>query len=194
MTAAARERGKSSEASSGVGSTIAVTAACFVLLLFRSELGISTGATVAALAGMYGVILLASVGTLVPSAAEHRMSPLLVAAVGMSAVLAASAAAGPPLSTPRTSWAVPLALGAAVSEEAFFRRFLYGTLLRYGAVLAIVGSAMAFAAVHIPMYGGAAFWVDLGAGLLLSWQRWASGRWAVPALTHAFANLVVLFR
>jgi hypothetical protein len=38
----------------------------------------------------------------------------------------------------------------------------------------------------------AAFWVDLGAGLLLSWQRWASGTWAVPAATHVAANLLVV--
>jgi hypothetical protein len=30
--------------------------------------------------------------------------------------------------------------------------------------------------------------VDLGAGLLLGWQRWATGTWTVPAVTHAAAN------
>jgi hypothetical protein len=31
-----------------------------------------------------------------------------------------------------------------------------------------------------------------GAGLLLSWQRFASGRWTVPAVTHAVANLLAV--
>jgi membrane protease YdiL (CAAX protease family) len=81
---------------------------------------------------------------------------------------------------------------AAVAEEAFFRRFLYDTLLPNGAAIAVAGSAFLFAAVHVSVYG---FWVlpiDLGAGALLSWQRWASGSWTVPAVTHVLANLLVV--
>ena len=59
---------------------------------------------------------------------------------------------------------------------------------------AVVGSAAAFGLIHLPLYGWAAFPVDLGAGLLLSWQRWASGTWAVPAATHAAANLLAVIR
>jgi membrane protease YdiL (CAAX protease family) len=79
---------------------------------------------------------------------------------------------------------------AAVAEEAFFRRFLYARLERWGAVVAVVGSAAAFALVHVPGYGIAALPLDLGAGVLLSWQRWATGRWEVPAATHLLANLL----
>jgi hypothetical protein len=38
------------------------------------------------------------------------------------------------------------------------------------------------------------FWVDLGAGLLFGWQRWASGGWAAPAITHGAANLMAVLR
>lgn len=82
---------------------------------------------------------------------------------------------------------------AAVAEEAFFRRFVFGALAPGGAALALGGSAVLFAAVHVTVYG---FWVlpiDLAAGLVLSWQRWASGSWGVPALTHVLANLMVVF-
>ena len=65
-------------------------------------------------------------------------------------------------------------------------------LLRLGTVAAVVGSAVAFALVHLPAYGTAALPVDLGAGLLLSWQRFAAGRWTVPAVTHAAANLLAV--
>ena len=85
-----------------------------------------------------------------------------------------------------------LALGAAVAEEALFRRVLYERLLRFGVVAAVVGSAGVFALVHLPAYGVAAMPVDLGAALLLSWQRYASGRWTVPAVTHAVANLLAV--
>lgn len=83
-------------------------------------------------------------------------------------------------------------LGAAVAEELFFRRFLYGWLLRWGAAVAVIGSAAAFALVHVPAYGVAALPVDLAAGLLFSWQRWASGGWTAPAATHLIANLSML--
>ena len=48
--------------------------------------------------------------------------------------------------------------------------------------------------MHIPSYGLAAFPVDLGAGLLFGWQRWAAGTWTVPAATHAAANLLAVIR
>jgi membrane protease YdiL (CAAX protease family) len=90
--------------------------------------------------------------------------------------------------------AVALNTLAAVSEEAFFRRFLYGKLLRWGPAAAIGVSAIAFAFVHLSAYGMAAMPVDLGAGLVLGWQRWASGSWLVPAATHAWANVLVVLR
>jgi membrane protease YdiL (CAAX protease family) len=59
-------------------------------------------------------------------------------------------------------------------------------------VLALVGTSLLFALVHVPLYGWAVFPVDLGAGLLFGWQRWAAGTWTVPAATHAAANLLVV--
>jgi membrane protease YdiL (CAAX protease family) len=58
--------------------------------------------------------------------------------------------------------------------------------------VAVGGTAVVFALVHLPAYGAAAMPVDLGAALLLSWQRYASGRWTVPAVTHAIANLLAV--
>jgi len=101
--------------------------------------------------------------------------------------------ARPPFAAaPLGAWALPLAILAAVAEEALFRRAAYGWLARSGALIAVVGSALLFAAIHLPLYGAVAFPVDLGAGLLLSWQRWASGTWTVPAATHAAANLLAV--
>jgi hypothetical protein len=34
--------------------------------------------------------------------------------------------------------------------------------------------------------------VDLGAGLVFGWQRWASGTWTVPAATHAADNVLAV--
>jgi membrane protease YdiL (CAAX protease family) len=88
--------------------------------------------------------------------------------------------------------AAALALLAAVAEEAVFRRLLYGRLEGLGVMVAVVASAGLFALIHLPAYGTAALPVDLGAGLLLSWQRFASGTWTVPAITHAAANLLAV--
>ena len=116
-------------------------------------------------------------------------APLLLGLVGV----AGAAVVGGPVADRRAGGvAVGLALGAAVAEEALFRRVLYERLLRFGVVAAVVGSAGVFALVHLPAYGVAAMPVDLGAALLLSWQRYASGRWTVPAVTHAVANLLAV--
>jgi membrane protease YdiL (CAAX protease family) len=81
---------------------------------------------------------------------------------------------------------------AAFAEEALFRRLLFGRLLRWGAATAIIGSALAFALVHLPAYGSWAFGVDLAAGLLFGWQRWVARSWVAPGVTHAVANVLQL--
>jgi membrane protease YdiL (CAAX protease family) len=114
-----------------------------------------------------------------------------VVLVGMAAVAAvAIAAPTPPVAV--SPVAVSATLIAAWGEEALFRRLLYARLIHLGVGVAVVGSAVAFAAIHLPGYGLAAVAVNLGAGLLFGWQRWATGGWSAPAATHGFANLVAL--
>jgi membrane protease YdiL (CAAX protease family) len=118
-----------------------------------------------------------------------------VLGLGLAAVLAGAWTTAPPPPVPPGGVAAILLTSlAAVSEEAFFRRFLYGRMLRYGAGVAVAGSALSFALIHLPAYGWPAFPVDLGAGLLFSWQRCASGRWSVPAATHVVADLLAVMR
>jgi len=89
--------------------------------------------------------------------------------------------------------AVALNALAAVAEEAFFRRYLYGLLVeRHGAAVAVVATAGAFALVHVTVWGWWVLPLDLAAGLILSWQRAATGRWSVPAATHVVANTLAL--
>jgi membrane protease YdiL (CAAX protease family) len=123
-----------------------------------------------------------------------RVHPGIVVSIGLIALAVARLMAAPVAPLAVGASAVGLNLVAAVAEEAFFRKFLYGSLLSYGAAGAVVLSSVAFAVVHVPLYGGAVFWVDLGAGLLLGWQRWASGSWAAPAATHAAANILAVLR
>jgi membrane protease YdiL (CAAX protease family) len=112
--------------------------------------------------------------------------------VGLAGVVLAGQVAGPVGDRRVGVVAGGLAVLAGVAEEALFRRLLYDRLLRFGVVAAVGGTAVVFALVHLPAYGLVAMPVDLGAALLLSWQRYASGRWTVPAVTHAVANLLAV--
>jgi len=182
-----------------------VTMAGCAALTARPLLLAAGGHPVAVLAGLFAVLLAVSVAW--PAAAAGAMPPsaagtapptsAVVPAAGVLALGVAAFALGRLLSS---GAARPVAMGlalalntlAAVAEEAFFRRLVYGTLLRGGAPAAVVGSAVAFAAVHVTVYGPWVLPLDLAAGLVLGWQRWASGSWRVPALTHVVANLLVV--
>ena len=142
-----------------------------------------------------GYLAMAVAALVVPAGGDRRRAPLGRAAplaLGLLAVAAATVVAGPAPDPRVGTAAVALALLAAVAEEAVFRRLLYGRLEGLGVVVAVVASAGLFALIHLPAYGTAALPVDLGAGLLLSWQRFASGTWTVPAITHAAANLLAV--
>jgi membrane protease YdiL (CAAX protease family) len=167
---------------------VAAGAAMLLMRLWLPALG-----TTGRLVGLTLILLAVLAGSLlVPATPDRaRLSPAVVLSAGLAAVTLAIATGGRPVAAPYAAWALPLALLAAVAEEALFRRAAYGALQRHGAILAVGATALAFALVHVPLYGVAAFPVDLGAGLLLSWQRWASGTWAVPAATHAVANLAM---
>jgi membrane protease YdiL (CAAX protease family) len=161
------------------------------LLLVRAwsptfgSLGRVTGLTATFVAVLAGSLLV----PVAPS--RRRLHPGLVLCVGAGAVGLALVVSGRPVAAPIGAWALPLTVLAAVAEEALFRRTMYATLERRGAIVAIGVTAFVFAAMHVPIYGVAVFPVDLGAGALLSWQRWASGSWAVPAATHAAANVAM---
>jgi membrane protease YdiL (CAAX protease family) len=163
-------------------------------LLVRPQLDLlAPNARVAALLSVSAGVLAASLAVPVPAASRSRLLPrAAVLTIGLSGVAAAAFAGGRPVPLPFAAWGLPLSLAAAVAEEALFRRAAYGALAAGGAAIAVVGSAMLFALVHVPLYGIAAFPVDLGAGLVFGWQRWASGTWTIPAATHAAANVVAV--
>ena len=158
----------------------AVVAGC-VLLLARP-------ASHALLAAAFAALLLAAaLGP--PTRSERIAYPL---ALGLAVLLLARLVGGGRAPLPFTPYVVATNTLAAVAEEAFFRRLTYGVLLRWGTGVALAGSAVAFAVVHVTVYGVAVLPLDLAAGLLLSWQRAASGTWRVPALTHVVANLLAV--
>jgi membrane protease YdiL (CAAX protease family) len=152
--------------------------------------------TSAATSLVVAIFVVLAVVSLAPAAgsAMARLPTSIVLALGIAAFIGATTVTGhgPPI--PHGVGAVAFGVGAAVSEELFFRRLVYGWLERVHPAAAIVGSALLFALVHVPLYGLPVFWVDLGAGLVFSWQRSASGGWGASAATHAFANILAVTR
>ncbi|HEX9775773.1 MAG TPA: CPBP family intramembrane glutamic endopeptidase [Actinomycetota bacterium] len=117
---------------------------------------------------------------------------IVVTSAGMAA-FALSLAFGPLAEAPATALGVAAVTLAAVSEELFFRRLTFGWVEgRWGAAHAVVVTAALFAIVHVPMYGVAVLPLDLAAGFVFGWQRWASGGWTAPLVTHVAVNLVHL--
>lgn len=141
---------------------------------------------VTAAAGIAGIV------AAVPPVADRRVARrrwAAVVALGVGAFVVVPVGAGPPPEPARLAAAVA-GVVAAVAEEAFFRRFVYGRLARFGDALAVAVSAVAFALVHVPVHGWRVVPIDLAAGVLFGWQRWTTGGWSAPAVTHAAANLI----
>ena len=174
------------------GAVLAVAAGCG-LLTARPLLVGAAGRPGPVLVTLFTGLLAVSVAwpgrrTATPAA---RTVPVLLVGVGAFAV-GRVLSGGSPAVPAATGFVVGMNTLAAVAEEAFFRRLVYGALLAGGPGVALVGSSVLFAAVHVTVYGAWVLPLDLAAGLLFGWQRQVTGSWAVPAVTHAVANLLVV--
>jgi membrane protease YdiL (CAAX protease family) len=148
----------------------------------------------AAIVGFFAVLLAVGLTWPVPRPGPAP-SPFVVSlalAVGVLAFAAGRVLAGGQALLPLTGGVVALNTLAALAEEAFFRRLVYAALLPGGIAVAVGGAALLFALVHVTVYGAWVLPLDLAAGLVLGWQRWATGSWLVPAATHAVANLLMV--
>ncbi|MDQ2826153.1 MAG: CPBP family intramembrane metalloprotease, partial [Actinomycetota bacterium] len=141
-------------------------------------------------------LVLGAVGIAWPlrRASAGSVPVVVVLGVGVAAFALGRTLGGGHPPAPFGGRALALALNslAAVAEEAFFRRFAFGLLAEWSRAGAVVGTAVLFAVVHVTIYGAWVLPLDIAAGLVLGWQRWAGGRWSVPALTHVVANVLVM--
>jgi membrane protease YdiL (CAAX protease family) len=174
------------------GATAVVAVGCLVLTV-RPLASVSADTRIVLFGVLYVTIAVASIAVPVERDTA-RISPTVAFGLVVGALVFVASVAGPAVPPPLSAASMPLSVLAAVAEEALFRRVAYARLARFGAVVAVGGSALLFGLVHVPAYGLAALPVDVGAGLLFGWQRWASGTWTVPAATHALANALVLQR
>ena len=86
-------------------------------------------------------------------------------------------------------WAAVVTL-VAVAEELLLRGAVYEALTGcWQQPTAIVVTAVAFAVLHIPLYGWSVVPLDLAVGVLLGVVRSVAGSVTAPALTHVLADL-----
>ena len=90
-------------------------------------------------------------------------------------------------------WAV-LVTVVAVAEEAFLRGTLWASVRdQWGDTAALVVTSVAFAGLHLPLYGWGSAPLDLAVGLVLGVLREQTGGFAAPAVTHVAADLAAWF-
>jgi CAAX prenyl protease-like protein len=172
-----------------LGMVAAVTGV--LLLAARPALVRATPQPTAVLVVLFGAVLVA--GWCWPAPPRRQVTATVtVLALGFGAFCAGRVIGGGHPPAALSLHLIVLNSFAAVAEEAFFRRLWYGLLLPGGPVLAVIGSTVLFGAVHVATYGAGVLPLDLAAGLVLGWQRWASDDWRVPALTHVVANILVV--
>jgi membrane protease YdiL (CAAX protease family) len=121
-------------------------------------------------------LLIGSLGGIVLVALPRLAHPLLPAVVGMRP-------------EPFAAWALVTAV-VVTGEEAIVRGALFGTLERTaGPVAAVAVTSLAFALMHVPLYGWHVVPLDLGVGVWLGGLRLATGGVAAPAMAHGLADL-----
>jgi membrane protease YdiL (CAAX protease family) len=112
------------------------------------------------------------------------------AAVLVLPVLLTDGVGGHLTATGYPTWAAATVV-VATAEEAFLRGALYDAVSRArNADVAVVVAAIAFAALHVPLYGWHVVPLDLTIGLVLGALRMWTGTWTAPAVAHVGADLV----
>jgi membrane protease YdiL (CAAX protease family) len=87
------------------------------------------------------------------------------------------------------TWAAVVTV-VAVAEEVFLRGALYEAVASLAGVpVAVVVGALAFAALHVPLYGWHVVPLDFAVGIWLGVLRSATGSAGAPATAHVVADL-----
>jgi membrane protease YdiL (CAAX protease family) len=90
-------------------------------------------------------------------------------------------------------WAAVVGV-VAVAEEVFLRGTLYDAVADgHGATAAVAAGAVAFALLHVPLYGWHVVPLDLVVGVVLGELRRSTGTAAAPAAAHTTADLLAWF-
>jgi membrane protease YdiL (CAAX protease family) len=141
----------------------------------------------------FAVVLAAVASVAGDRPALNRRVTAVGVVAGMLLVVPAALHLGVRASLPVGSFA-PWAVGTAfvaTTEEAFLRGALWTAVARrHGSDAAIVVAAVAFALLHVPLYGWHVLPLDLAVGLVLGVARLVAGSWCAPAIGHVGADLL----
>ncbi len=178
--------------------SLLICAGLAAAIALRAAMAGTTGARSAPAGAVFGIALLGLALAAGWRPGRVALRPALAGAAGAAVLLAVplvlhlralplmggSPAADLPL------WAAVVTL-VAVAEEALLRGALIGELLRRGArpELTLAVAALAFAALHVPLYGWVAIPLDVAVGVWLGGLRLQSGGCGSPAVAHTLADL-----
>lgn len=129
--------------------------------------------------------------------AMPRTAALAIGAAGGAALvglalLAHLGAPGPSLAPAAAflPWA-SITILVATAEELVLRGMLFAAIRRHaGVATAIAVTSVAFALMHVPLYGWHVVPLDLGVGIWLGGLRLLGRGVAAPAVAHVLADLV----
>ncbi|RAG80390.1 hypothetical protein DN069_38405 [Streptacidiphilus pinicola] len=86
-------------------------------------------------------------------------------------------------------WAAVVSF-VAVAEELLLRGPLFERAReRYGSIVAVAATSVAFALLHVPVYGWHVLPLDLAVGVCLGGVRLLAGSVTAPAVAHTLADL-----
>jgi membrane protease YdiL (CAAX protease family) len=86
-------------------------------------------------------------------------------------------------------WAL-VVTAVAITEEALLRGVLWTQAVAWrGEWVALAVTTVAFALLHVPLYGWSVLVLDLAVGLLLGALRMLSSGWGAAAVAHCLADL-----
>lgn len=149
-----------------------------------------------------GLVLIAALGGWRPHATDRQGGwRRLVRDVGAGLLAAAALVGLAVLARMRGPW-VPLDPAAslvpwatvttlvAIAEELVLRGSIFDAIAELGGPAAAVAvTSIAFALLHVPLYGMRVVPLDLGVGFLFAGLRLASGGVVAPAVAHVVADL-----
>ena len=121
-------------------------------------------------------LLIGVAGGLVVIAIPRVVHPLLPSAIGMRP-------------EPFAAWVVVTAV-VVLGEEAILRGVLFDAVeSAAGALPAVLVTSLAFALIHVPLYGWQVVPLDIGVGVWFGGLRLASGGAGAPTVAHLLADL-----